>query len=214
MTAHLSPTQAAVLTAASDGVPLSVAAARLGVPRTRVASELSFAYRALGVDWMPSGEKRAAAVRVARAAGLIGDRPEDARMPGRRVSAQERTDLAYRALERAAALVDRWSDDPRPIARAEAAGLLAEVIRLHGWMQTDARPGLAAVGPVEASGAPGPRRDAAGRSGDDGAGSNGSGRASSRAGDSRSDPSEAENALRGGSPGLAAPARPSPRPGP
>lgn len=65
-----------------------------------------------------------------------------------------------------------------------------------------------------ASEAPGPRRDAAGRSGGDGAGFNGGGKPPSRPGDSRSDPSEAENALRGGSPGLAASARPSLPPGP
>jgi DNA-binding CsgD family transcriptional regulator len=68
----------------------------------------------------------------------------------------------------------------------------------------------ARLAPVAASEAPEPRPAAAGRSGGDGAGFNGPGRASSRTRDSRSDPSEAENALHGGSPGLAAPDGPGP----
>jgi hypothetical protein len=87
-------------------------------------------------------------------------------------------------------------------ARRTAGGLTAEVRRLRGQG--------GAVSAVEASGAAGPRRAAAGRSGGDGAGFNGGGRASSRAGDSRTDPSEAENALRGGSPDLAASDGPGP----
>ncbi|GAA1065262.1 hypothetical protein [Streptomyces asiaticus] len=38
-----------------------------------------------------------------------------------------------RALDRAHALADQWSEDPRPISRAEAAELLSMVLRLDGW---------------------------------------------------------------------------------
>lgn len=38
-----------------------------------------------------------------------------------------------RALDRAHALADLWSDDPALISRAEAAELLSEVLRLDGW---------------------------------------------------------------------------------
>ncbi|MGK5730212.1 hypothetical protein [Streptomyces sp. URMC 124] len=68
---HLSPRQAEVLAAAADGVPLSVVALRLGMPRTQVASRLSEAYWALDVAWKPRGQRRAAAVRVARQHCLI-----------------------------------------------------------------------------------------------------------------------------------------------
>lgn len=71
-----------------------------------------------------------------------------------------------------------------------------------------------AVSAVEASGAPGPRRDAAGRSGGDGTGFNGAGKPQTAGCSGDSPASEAENALRGGSPGLAASARPSLRPSP
>jgi hypothetical protein len=107
-------------------------------------------------------------------------------------------------------LVEEWQGDQTSTTRAEAAVLLAEVLQLHGWTQSDARPALAAVSPVAALEAPGPRRPAAGRSGGDGAGFNGPGKPSSRVGDSRPDPSEAENALRGGSPGPAASDGPGP----
>lgn len=72
----------------------------------------------------------------------------------------------------------------------------------------------ARLAPVAASEAPEPRRDAAGRSGGDGEGSNRPGKPTSRAGDSRSDPSEAENALSGPSRARTASARPSLPPGP
>lgn len=75
---HLYPKQAQVLEASADGAPLSVVAVRLGMPRTQVASRLSEAYRALGVGWLPRGEKRAAAVAVARKHGLINDPKETA----------------------------------------------------------------------------------------------------------------------------------------
>jgi hypothetical protein len=38
-----------------------------------------------------------------------------------------------RALDRAHALADLWSDDPALISRAEAAELLSEVLRIDGW---------------------------------------------------------------------------------
>lgn len=68
---HLSPRQALVLAAAADGGPLSVVAARLGTSREQVSARLSEAYRALDVVWVPRNERRAAAVRAARTAGLI-----------------------------------------------------------------------------------------------------------------------------------------------
>lgn len=75
MTPRLTPRQAAVLAAAADGAPLSTVAARLGTTRTQIASRISEAYRRLDVTWMPRGERRAAAVRIARRHGLI---PADA----------------------------------------------------------------------------------------------------------------------------------------
>lgn len=71
MIPHLYPKQAQVLAAAADGAPLSEVGRRLGMPRTQVASRLSEAYVRLDVAWMPRGEKRAAAVRIARRHGLI-----------------------------------------------------------------------------------------------------------------------------------------------
>jgi DNA-binding NarL/FixJ family response regulator len=71
MTSRLTPRQAAVLAAASDGAPLATVAARLGTTRTQIASRLSEAYRALDVAWLPRDERRAAAVRIARRHGLI-----------------------------------------------------------------------------------------------------------------------------------------------
>lgn len=68
---YLSPRQAAVLTAAADGAPLTKVAERLGTTRTQIASRLSEAYRGLDVTWMPRPERRAAAVRTARHHGLI-----------------------------------------------------------------------------------------------------------------------------------------------
>lgn len=91
-------------------------------------------------------------------------------------------------------------------ARRTAGGLQAEIRRLRGQE--------AAVRPSAASSAPGPRTSAVGASGGDAAAFNGPGKPPSHPGDSRTDPSEAENALRGGSPGLAASARPSLPPGP
>ncbi|MFE2017567.1 hypothetical protein ACFW9O_05855 [Streptomyces sp. NPDC059499] len=45
-----------------------------------------------------------------------------------------RLDL-LRALDRAHALVEEWDGDPAPIARSDAADMLAEVLKLHGWEQ-------------------------------------------------------------------------------
>jgi DNA-binding NarL/FixJ family response regulator len=63
--------QAAVLTAAADGAPLTEVALRLGRPRSWVAARLSEAYKRLDVAWMDRDERRAAAVRLARKRGLI-----------------------------------------------------------------------------------------------------------------------------------------------
>lgn len=67
----LTPRQAEVLAAAADGATLAEVAAQLGRPREHVASRLSEAYKRLDVDWMPRGQRRAAAVRTARERGLI-----------------------------------------------------------------------------------------------------------------------------------------------
>lgn len=67
----LSPTQARVLEAVSDGRPLAQAARALGTTHTAVASVLTKAYRRLGVADVPRGQRRAAAVREARRHGLI-----------------------------------------------------------------------------------------------------------------------------------------------
>ncbi|MFE7111696.1 helix-turn-helix domain-containing protein [Streptomyces sp. NPDC057575] len=73
----LTPRQAHILrVAASTGLPLSQVAARVGTTRQVVAARLSEAYRLLGVAHLPQGERRAAAVRVAEARGLLAFRHE------------------------------------------------------------------------------------------------------------------------------------------
>lgn len=67
----LSPKQAQVLAAASDGVPLAEVGRRLNMPREQVAARMSEAYKRLGVTWMDRSDRRAAAVRTARRHGLI-----------------------------------------------------------------------------------------------------------------------------------------------
>lgn len=42
-------------------------------------------------------------------------------------------DRYVRALDRAHALAEEWSDDRSLISRADAAELLSEVLRLDGW---------------------------------------------------------------------------------
>lgn len=42
-----------------------------------------------------------------------------------------------RALDRAHALAEEWSEDPMPIPRAEAAELLSQVLLLDGWTESD-----------------------------------------------------------------------------
>lgn len=67
----LSPTQVQVLAAVADGRPLARAAQDLGTTRNALASVLSNAYQRLGVADIRRGQRRAAAVRVARAYRLI-----------------------------------------------------------------------------------------------------------------------------------------------
>jgi transcriptional regulator with XRE-family HTH domain len=67
----LTKRQVEVLHAVSGGESLSVAAARLLMKREGVASHLSDIYRRLGVAELPRGERRSAAVRVARKHGLF-----------------------------------------------------------------------------------------------------------------------------------------------
>lgn len=68
--------QAVVLDAAADGAPLSQVAERLCTTREQIAARLSEAYRRLDVTYLPRGERRAAAVRAARAAGYIPAGPD------------------------------------------------------------------------------------------------------------------------------------------
>ncbi|MGP3684125.1 hypothetical protein ACTVZO_05325 [Streptomyces sp. IBSNAI002] len=51
-------------------------------------------------------------------------------------TAAELAGLRARALERAWALTDSWTDDHTPITRAAAAEVFAEVLELDGWQQT------------------------------------------------------------------------------
>lgn len=68
---HLSPRQTQTLTAAATGATLQEIAHQLGITREAVASLLSNAYRRLDVTHLPRGQRRPAAVRVARQHGLI-----------------------------------------------------------------------------------------------------------------------------------------------
>lgn len=67
-----------------------------------------------------------------------------------------------RALDRAHSLAEEWSDDQSPISRAEAAELLAEVLRLDGWTASDSLG--APLRLVPAAEAPEPHRTAHGPS--------------------------------------------------
>ena len=67
----LSPRQAEVLREAASGDSLAEVGARLGLDPRAVGAALSRAYQRLGVAFMPAGERRAAAVRVAATHGLI-----------------------------------------------------------------------------------------------------------------------------------------------
>ncbi|MGW7688887.1 hypothetical protein ACWGMA_08330 [Streptomyces asiaticus] len=68
-----------------------------------------------------------------------------------------------RALDRAHALAEEWSGDPRPISRAEAAELLSLVLQLDGW--TVSEPLSARLRLVPVLEAPEPRSTAHGPSG-------------------------------------------------
>jgi len=69
--ALLTPVQARVLAAAADGAPLTEVADRLGVPRPYVAARLSEIYKRLELVNFPKEQRRAEAVRIARANGAI-----------------------------------------------------------------------------------------------------------------------------------------------
>lgn len=77
----LTPRQAQVLAAAASGESLSVLAVRLDITREQVSARLSDAYRRLDVAYLPRGERRAEAVRVARRRGLIPGVPDARRSP-------------------------------------------------------------------------------------------------------------------------------------
>ncbi|MEU5900620.1 helix-turn-helix domain-containing protein [Streptomyces venezuelae] len=67
----LTARQAQVLTTAADGASLTVVARRLNSTREQVAARLAEAYLRLGVTHLPRGQRRTAAVTVARKRGLI-----------------------------------------------------------------------------------------------------------------------------------------------
>lgn len=67
----LSPRQAAVLREAASGDSLAQVGSRLGLGAQAVASEISRAYRRLGVAYLPREQRRAAAIRVAMQHGLF-----------------------------------------------------------------------------------------------------------------------------------------------
>jgi DNA-binding NarL/FixJ family response regulator len=71
----LTPRQAIVLHAASDGAPVLIVAERLNTTVTQVGSRLSEGYQRLGVSNVPRSRRRAAAVVVARQRGLLPDTP-------------------------------------------------------------------------------------------------------------------------------------------
>lgn len=67
----LEPRQLQVLREAAGGKSLAVVGDRLGMERTAVASYLSQVYRRLEVAHLPQGERRTAAVLVAKHYGLL-----------------------------------------------------------------------------------------------------------------------------------------------
>lgn len=67
----LSPRQAEVLREAASGDSLKRIGSRLGMDSRAVGAALSQAYQRLGVAFLPSGERRAAAVRVASDHGMF-----------------------------------------------------------------------------------------------------------------------------------------------
>lgn len=67
----LTAKQAEVLTSAADGASLTTVAGRLGITRDQVSARLAEGYLRLGVTHLPRGQRRAAAVTVARERGLI-----------------------------------------------------------------------------------------------------------------------------------------------
>lgn len=77
----LTPRQAQALAAAAHGAALSEVGARLGITREHASSLLSRAYERLDVTYLPRSERRAAAVRVALARGLITLQPEESTTP-------------------------------------------------------------------------------------------------------------------------------------
>lgn len=78
----LTPRLAVVLEAAADGAPLAVVARRVGIGRGAVAGCLTACYRRLGVFDVPVDVRRAAAVAVARAAGVLPGVGADATAEG------------------------------------------------------------------------------------------------------------------------------------
>lgn len=69
--AHLSETHVSVLLSMESGATLSQTADRLGLRPGTCSTRLSEAYRRLDVGWMEKGQRLPAALRKARALGLI-----------------------------------------------------------------------------------------------------------------------------------------------
>lgn len=67
----LSPAQARVLREAASGDSLAQVGVRVGLDPRAVGAALSRAYQRLGVAYLPAGERRAAAARVAMQHGLF-----------------------------------------------------------------------------------------------------------------------------------------------
>lgn len=70
-TAHLSDTHVKILLSMESGVTLAQTAADLGLRPGTCATRLSEAYRRMDVGWMEKGQRLPAALRKARAMGLV-----------------------------------------------------------------------------------------------------------------------------------------------
>lgn len=68
---RLSNTQVRILLEVENGATVTETAERLGIGRNACGSRLSEAYQRLGVAWMDKADRRAEAIRRARAAGLL-----------------------------------------------------------------------------------------------------------------------------------------------
>lgn len=74
----LTDRQRLILDAAADGASLATVARRVGTTPQQVSARLAEGYLRLGVTHLPRGQRRAAAVTVARRRGLIPDQQREA----------------------------------------------------------------------------------------------------------------------------------------